>query len=140
MGFFGALHFWFPKMFGKMYNERIAQVAFWFVFIGFNVTFFPQFILGTQGMPRRYADYPPEFQSLHELSTIGSWILGIGILILTVNLLRGLFNGEKAEDNPFKSVSLEWQVPSPPPHENFEEIPHVTDHPYVYGKKKTEDH
>lgn len=139
MGFFGALHFWFPKMFGKMYNEAIAKVAWFFVFVGFNVTFFPQFILGTQGMPRRYADYPPQFHSLHELSTIGSWILGIGILIMTANLLRGLFNGEKAEDNPFRSVSLEWQVPSPPPQENFEKLPVVTDFPYVYGKKNARE-
>jgi cytochrome c oxidase subunit 1 len=139
MGFFGGLHFWFPKMFGKMFNERVAKVAWAFVFIGFNVTFFPQFILGTLGMPRRYADYPPQFHSLHELSTIGSWVLGIGIFIMTVNLLRGLTNGEKAPDNPYNSVSLEWQVPSPPPHENFEKIPVVTDFPYVYGKKNTQE-
>ncbi|MGH7807877.1 MAG: cytochrome c oxidase subunit I, partial [Thermodesulfobacteriota bacterium] len=139
MGFFGALHFWFPKMFGKMFNEKVAKVAWAFVFIGFNVTFFPQFILGTLGMPRRYADYPPQFHSLHELSTIGSWILGIGVFIMTVNLLRGLANGEKAPDNPYNSVSLEWQVPSPPPHENFEKIPVVTDFPYVYGKKNTQE-
>ncbi|MGH7792002.1 MAG: cytochrome c oxidase subunit I, partial [Thermodesulfobacteriota bacterium] len=92
-----------------------------------------------QGMPRRYADYPPQFHSLHELSSIGSWILGIGILIMTANLLRGLSNGEKAADNPFRSVSLEWQVPSPPPQENFEKLPVVTDFPYVYGKKNARE-
>ncbi len=136
MGFLGALHFWYPKWFGKMFNENIAKIAWFLVFVGFNVTFFPQFILGTQGMPRRYATYPPEFQSLNELSTIGSWILGIGLLIALVNLLKGLFNGEKAPQNPFNSLSLEWSVPSPPPHENFEEIPHVTDWTYGYGTKK----
>jgi len=135
MGFFAALHFWYPKMTGKMFNEKVAKIAWAFVFIGFNVTFFPQFILGTQGMPRRYADYPPQFHSLNELSTIGSWILGIGMFVMAINLLRGLFNGEKAPQNPFNSLSLEWQVPSPPPHENFEEIPHVTDWTYGYGKK-----
>ena len=135
MGFFAALHFWYPKMTGKMFNEKVAKIAWAFVFIGFNVTFLPQFILGTQGMPRRYADYPPQFHSLNELSTIGSWILGIGMFLMAINLLRGLFNGEKAPQNPFNSLSLEWQVPSPPPHENFEEIPHVTDWTYGYGKK-----
>ena len=135
MGFFAALHFWYPKMTGKMFNEKVAKIAWAFVFIGFNVTFLPQFILGTQGMPRRYADYPPQFHSLNELSSIGSWILGIGMFVMAINLLRGLFNGEKAPQNPFNSLSLEWQVPSPPPHENFEEIPHVTDWTYGYGKK-----
>ncbi|MCI0454821.1 MAG: cytochrome c oxidase subunit I [Candidatus Dadabacteria bacterium] len=135
MGFLAALHFWYPKMTGKMFNEKVAKIAWAFVFIGFNVTFFPQFILGTQGMPRRYADYPPQFHSLNELSTIGSWILGIGMFVMAINLIRGLFNGEKAPQNPYNSLSLEWQVPSPPPHENFEEIPNVTDWTYGYGKK-----
>ena len=137
MGFFGALHFWYPKWFGKMFNETYAKISWFFVFVGFNLTFYPQFFLGFLGMPRRYATYLPEFQFLHQLSTIGSWILAIGILILTVNLIRGLFNGEKAPDNPYNSLSLEWQVSTPPPHENFEEIPVVTDWPYGYGKKKT---
>lgn len=136
MGFLGALHFWYPKWFGKMFNENIAKIAWFLVFVGFNLTFLPQFVLGTQGMPRRYATYPPEFQTLNELSTVGSWILGIGLLIVLVNLLNGLFNGEKAPQNPYNSLSLEWSVPSPPPHENFEEIPHVTDWTYGYGNKK----
>jgi cytochrome c oxidase subunit 1 len=135
MGFFAALHFWYPKMTGKMFNEKIAKIAFAFVFIGFNVTFLPQFILGTEGMPRRYYDYPPRFHSLHELSTIGSWILAIGMFMMAINLLRGLFNGEKAPANPYHSLSLEWQVPSPPPQENWDEIPQVTDWTYGYGKK-----
>ncbi|MGB7290790.1 MAG: cytochrome c oxidase subunit I [Thermodesulfobacteriota bacterium] len=136
MGFFGALHFWFPKMFGKMLNETIGKISWFLVFVGFNVTFFPQFLLGVEGMPRRYATYLPKFQPLMELSTIGSWILGLGILLITVNVIRSLLNGEKATQNPFKSLSLEWSVPSPPPHENFEEIPHVTDWTYGYGTKK----
>jgi cytochrome c oxidase subunit 1 len=136
MGFFGALHFWFPKMFGKMLNETLGKISWFLVFVGFNVTFFPQFFLGVEGMPRRYATYLPKFQPLMELSTIGSWILGLGMLIILVNVIRSLLNGEKAPQNPFKSLSLEWSVPSPPPHENFAEIPHVTDWTYGYGTKK----
>lgn len=135
MGFLAALHFWYSKMTGKMFNERVAKIAFAFIFVGFNVTFFPQFILGTEGMPRRYYDYLPKYQPLHELSTIGSWILAIGMFLMAINLIRGLYNGEKAPENPYGSLSLEWQVPSPPPHENFEEIPLVTDWTYGYGKK-----
>ena len=139
MGFFGAIHFWYPKWFGKMFNESVAKLSWFLIFVGFNITFFPQFFLGIQGMPRRYATYPEEFQSLMALSTYGSWILGLGILIMTVNLLKGLFSVEKAPQNPYGSLSLEWQVPSPPPLENFAEIPHVTDWSYGYGKKKEVD-
>ncbi len=135
MGFIGALHFWYPKWFGKMFNESVAKVAWFLIFVGFNVTFFPQFFLGIQGMPRRYATYPEEFESLMALSTYGSWILSIGFILMLWNLVSGLFSGEKAPDNPYKSLSLEWQVPSPPPHENFDEIPKVTDWTYGYGKK-----
>ncbi|HEX4850883.1 MAG TPA: cbb3-type cytochrome c oxidase subunit I, partial [Puia sp.] len=135
MGFLAALHFWYPKMTGKMFNEKVAKISWALIFIGFNVTFFPQFILGTEGMPRRYYDYLPKYQPLHELSTIGSWILAIGMFLMAINLIRGLFNGERAPENPYGSLSLEWQVPSPPPHENFEEIPQVTDWTYGYGKK-----
>lgn len=134
-GFFGALHFWFPKWFGRMFNEGIAKLAWFLFFIGFNVTFFPQFFLGVQGMPRRYASYPAEFETLHAWSTYGSWILSAGLIIMTINLIVALFAGKRATQNPFNSVSLEWQVPSPPPHENFDEIPTVTDWTYGYGKK-----
>ena len=135
MGFLAVLHFWYPKMCGKMFNEKIAKIAWALIFIGFNLMFFPMFILGTQGMPRRYADYPPKFQPLHALSTIGSWILGIGMFLMATNLISGLLNGEKAPENPYNSLSLEWQVPSPPPHGNFQEIPHVNEWTYEYGKK-----
>ncbi len=134
-GFFGALHFWYHKWFGKVYNELIAKISWFLIFVGFNVTFFPQFFMGMQGMPRRYASYPAEFQSIHELSTYGSWILGLGVLIMTVNLIAYLFSKEKAPDNAYGSLSLEWQVPSPPPHENFDVIPVVNDWTYGYGKK-----
>ncbi len=136
MGFFGALHFWYQKWFGKVFNELIAKAAWFLVFVGFNVAFFPQFFMGFQGMPRRYATYPVEYQSYHSLSTYGSWILGLGILIMTVNLLLPLMRkGQPESSNPYGSLSLEWQVPSPPPTENFDEIPTVTDWTYAYGKK-----
>lgn len=136
MGFFGALHFWYQKWFGKVFNEVVAKAAWFLVFVGFNVTFFPQFFMGFQGMPRRYATYPAEYVSYHALSTYGSWILGVGIILMTVNLLVPLWRKEGPESpNPYGSLSLEWQVPSPPPHENFEEIPTVTDWTYSYGKK-----
>ncbi len=136
MGFFGALHFWYPKWFGRMFNESVAKLSWFLVFVGFNVTFFPQFFLGVQGMPRRYATYPEEFEPLMSLSTFGSWILGLGILIMLINLISGLFKGEKASQNPYGSLSLEWQVPSPPPLENFDKIPQVTEWTYGYGKKQ----
>lgn len=123
---FGCLHYWYPKMFGKMYNEVVANIAWVFVFIGFNTLYFPMFILGWQGMPRRYYDYIPEYQYWHVVSTIGSWILATGIIMMFINLIRGLFNGEKAPANPWGASTLEWQVPSPPPLLNFLETPHVT--------------
>ena len=137
MGFFGALHFWYQKWFGKVFDEMTAKAAWFLVFVGFNVTFFPQFFMGFQGMPRRYATYPEEYVSYHALSTYGSWILGLGILIMTINLLLPVIRkGNYPESsNPYGSLSLEWQVPSPPPHENFDKIPTVTDWTYSYGKK-----
>jgi cytochrome c oxidase subunit 1 len=135
MGFFGALHFWYPKWFGRMLNETVGKLAWLLVFVGFNVTFFPQFIMGSQGMPRRYASYLPEFEPLMQLSTIGSWILGIGILIMVINMIMSLSKGVKASRNPFGSLSLEWQTASPPAHENFDETPVITDWTYGYGKK-----
>lgn len=136
MAFLGALHFWYQKWFGRVFNEMIAKVSWFLIFIGFNVTFFPQFFMGFQGMPRRYATYPAEFEWFHALSTYGSWILGIGLLIMSINLVAGIFSSKRPEsDNPYNSLSLEWQVPSPPAHNNFDEIPIVTDWTYAYGKK-----
>lgn len=130
--FFAAVHYWFPKMFGKMYNEKVAKSAVAILFVGFNLLYFPMFILGYQGMPRRYYDYLPEFQSLHVLSTVGSWILITGMIIMLVNLLAGLMRGKKAEQNPWGGITLEWTVPSPPPLLNFKKIPTVTHGPYDY--------
>jgi cytochrome c oxidase subunit 1 len=134
IGLIAALHFWFPKMSGKMYNERMARIAFFFVFFGFNLTFIPQFILGMEGMPRRYYDYPPQYASLHLLSTIGAYLNAFGYTASLANLLYAhLFGKVKAPTNPWNSTSLEWQTASPPIHENFPETPVVTHEPYNYG-------
>jgi cytochrome c oxidase subunit 1 len=128
--FFASLHYWFPKMFGRMYNEKMAKLACIIFVIGFNGLYFPMFIAGYLGMPRRYYDYLPEFQVYHIISTVGSWIMISGILLMLANLLRGLKQGAVAPANPWDSTTLEWTVPSPPPMENFEEIPVVTKGPY----------
>jgi cytochrome c oxidase subunit 1 len=132
--FFAALHYWFPKMFGRTYNHKPATVACIIMFIGFNLLYFPLFILGWQGMPRRYYDYSPAFHTGNLISTIGSWILVTGLIIMFVNLVRAFFRGKKAEDNPWGGTTLEWQVASPPPKENFKEIPVVTRGPYERGQ------
>lgn len=130
---FAALHYWFPKMFGKMYNEKTAKVALALIFIGFNTMYFTMFILGYQGMPRRYWDYLPEYTALHHISTFGSWILVAGLLLMFYNLLMGLLKGDKAPMNPWGGTTLEWTVPSPPPLENFETIPTITHEPYHHS-------
>lgn len=132
-GIFAALHYWLPKMFARMYNQKVAKLAFWLVFIGFNVLYFPMFVMGWLGMPRRYYDYLPEFQSYHFLSTIGSWILVLGIIIMFTNLISSIRSGKKVtERNIWGGETLEWKVETPPTLENFEEIPIVTARPYEY--------
>lgn len=128
--FFAGLHYWFPKMFGRMYSVRISTAACIILFTGFNILYFPMFLLGWQGLPRRYYDYPPQFHGDNLISTVGSWVLASGLLIMFWNLATALFKGEKAGDNPWDGTTLEWQVASPPPAENFEEIPVVTRGPY----------
>lgn len=135
IGLIAALHFWFPKITGKMYNELAAQIFWVMVFFGFNLTFIPQFILGMQGMPRRYFDYPIEFETLHTVSTIGSYINGLGYFLALLNLLYAAkYSKVIAPKNPYNSLTLEWQADSPPIHENFKEVPVVTEWPYAYGK------
>ena len=134
IGLLAGLHFWFPKMFGRMYNETVGKIGWAFLFIGFNGAFLPMFILGMQGMPRRYYDYPPEFTDLHQLATIFAFTNGIGYLFVFGNLIYSMFKGKKAEENPFDSLSLEWTTPSPPAHDNWEEIPVVEDWTYGYGQ------
>ena len=134
IGLIAALHFWFPKMTGKMYSERMSRIAFAFLFFGFNLTFIPQFILGMDGMPRRYYDYPAQYQTLHTISTIGAYLNGFGYMFALVNLLwTAKFGKVKAPRNPYNSTSLEWQTASPPVHENFETTPVVDHDPYNYG-------
>ena len=132
MAIMGGIFYWFPKMFGKMYNELGAQLSFVLIFVGFNVTFFPQFILGAKGMPRRYNDYPEVFSLLNKVSSIGSWTIGIGFIVGLAVIVHGLFKGKKAPDNPWGAKTLEWQTTSPPPHENFYTDPVVTGGPYEY--------
>ncbi len=135
--FLAGLHYWFPKISGRMYQERLARIGWFFLFIGFNTLYFPMFILGWQGMPRRYYDYLPQFHTLNIVSTIGSWLLVAGLIIVFTNLLRSIRRGEPAGANPWGGSTLEWQVSSPPPSENFEEIPVVTQGPYVYDRGRT---
>ena len=123
--FFGGLHYWWPKMFGKMYNEFMGKLGAVLIFIGFNVTFFPQFIMGSRGMPRRYANYLPEFQELHQVSTVGAFILGIGVAVGVWTLFSSIFLGKKAPDNPWGGSSMEWETATPPIEHNFHETPSV---------------
>jgi cytochrome c oxidase subunit 1 len=127
-----GLHHWFPKMFGKMYNERAARLGALLVFIGFNMTFFTQFMLGSQGMPRRYAEYAVEFQSYHVISSIGSFILAAGLFWTLFYFVHALLRGKKAPANPWGGVSLEWAVSSPPTMHNFHDTPHVDSDPYNF--------
>jgi cytochrome c oxidase subunit 1 len=135
MGFatFAGIHYWYPKMFGRMYNNKIANIAWGFNFVGFNLLYFPQFIIGIQGMPRRYFDYLPQFQTGHVISTIGGFILFVGLILMVYNLVRSIKKGKIAPANPWHGVTLEWQIPSPPSHENFDEIPEIKTKPYFFG-------
>ena len=132
IAFVGGMHHWWPKMFGRMYSERWGMIGCVTVFIGFNITFFSQFILGTQGMPRRYASYVDEFQLLHVVSTIGSWVLLLGFLIHLFNFVHSLVAGEKAPADPWGALTLEWETESPPIEHNFHHEPIVTHGPYDF--------
>jgi len=132
--FFAGLHYWFPKMFGRMYNNRLALLAWLLNTIGFNWLYFPMYILGYEGMPRRYYDYLPVYQSIHQWSTFGSWILLAGLIVMFYNLIYSLKHGTRAEANPWGGVTLEWTISSPPSVENFEEIPVIDREPYHYSR------
>ena len=136
LGFLGGMHFWWPKITGRLYPEGWGRLAAVIVFIGFNLTFFPQFILGYLGMPRRYWDYShmPEWQALNVLSTAGASILAVGYLLPMVYMLWSLRYGKIAGDNPWQATGLEWKTPSPPPTFNFDETPIVTEEAYEYDK------
>ena len=127
--FLCGMYYWWPKMFGRMYSERWGIIGAVVLLVGFNVTFFPQFIMGTQGMPRRYASYPVQFVSGHRISTIGAYIMAAGLVTIGINWLASLLWGRKAPSNPWGVNTLEWRTPSPPPHDNFAAAP-VADDPY----------
>lgn len=138
-GFMGGLHYWWPKISGRMYPEKLGQLAALITFIGFNLTFFPQFVMGYLGMPRRYHNYAPEFQIYHVLSTAGASILGVGYLLPLIYFIWSIRHGKKAPANPWNATGLEWQTPSPPPEHNFQETPLVTEKPYQYSPEATEE-
>jgi cytochrome c oxidase subunit 1 len=132
LSFLGGLHYWWPKITGRMYPEAMGRLAALITFIGFNLTFFPQFLLGYLGQPRRYHAYPAEFQIFHILSTAGASILGVGYLMPLVYFIWSLKYGQRAPANPWQATGLEWQTSSPPPRENFDVTPVVTGPAYDY--------
>ena len=138
MAYLGGIHYWWPKITGRLYPEGISKLAALTIFLGFNLTFFPQFILGYLGMPRRYHVYPEEFQVLNVMSTAGASILGIGYLLPMIYLIWSLWYGEIAGPNPWRATGLEWQTPSPPPRDNFATTPIVTTGPYEYSRRRGE--
>jgi cytochrome c oxidase subunit I len=140
MAFLGGMHFWWPKISGKMYPEFLGKLSAITVFLGFNLTFFPQFILGYFGMNRRYGSYAPEFQDLNVLSTAGATILGVGYILPLVYLIWSWKYGEPAPDNPWRTTGLEWKTPSPPPKHNFEVTPVVTWKAYDFEAQREELH
>ncbi|MDX1808244.1 MAG: cbb3-type cytochrome c oxidase subunit I [Sulfurospirillaceae bacterium] len=131
---FAGFHYWFPKMTGKMYDDKRAKRAFYVIFVGFNMLWFPMFIAGALGMPRRYFDYLPEFTIYHRIATVGSWVFAVGLIYMAYNLYKGLKHGEEAGPNPWNATTLEWQIPSPPQLANFGTIPYVDFMPYEYEK------
>ena len=139
MAYMAGLHFWWPKITGRMYPEAWAKLSALLVFVGFNTTFFPQFILGYMGSPRRYHAYPPEFQVLNVLSTAGASILAVGYVLPMIYFLWSLRYGEPAGPNPWNAVGLEWMTPSPPPTFNFDETPVVTWEAYDYEHQPEEE-
>ncbi|MGB6337238.1 MAG: cytochrome c oxidase subunit I [Thermoanaerobaculia bacterium] len=136
MGYLGGLHFWWPKITGRLYPVFWSKISALLIFVGFNLTFFPQFVVGYLGMPRRYHAYPEEFQVLNVLSSAGATILAVGYLLPTIYFIWSMRYGERAGSNPWGAYGLEWQIPSPPPTHNFEEKPVVTTEAYDYYSLK----
>jgi cytochrome c oxidase subunit 1 len=132
MAYLGGIHFWWPKITGRMYPEAWGRLAALVIFAGFNLTFFPQYLLGYAGMPRRYHSYPEEFQLLHVLSSAGAVLLAVGYLLPLGYLAWSLRYGRKAPPNPWQATGLEWQTASPPPVHNFAQPPVVVRGPYAY--------
>jgi cytochrome c oxidase subunit I len=132
--FLAGIHYWWPKITGRMYDDRLARIGCVILFVGLNLTFFPQFILGTRGMPRRYYNYLEEFQGLHQLSTVGAFTMGVAFVLVAVYLISSLKKGRIAPANPWGSNTLEWRTPSPPAYYNFHNPPEVTNGPYDYAE------
>jgi cytochrome c oxidase subunit 1 len=133
--FFAALLYWFPKMFGRMYSRKAIYASWFPLFVGFNLLYFTMLILGMEGMPRRYYVHLPQYHSLHVVATVGSWFLVAGVLMFTGTMVRAAFKGPRAEANPWGGVTLEWTIPSPPPVENFAEVPTITTGPYHFPQE-----
>jgi cytochrome c oxidase subunit 1 len=136
--FFAALLYWFPKMFGRMYSRRATTAAWVLMFSGFNVLYFTMLVLGMMGMPRRYYAHLPQYHTGHVVATVGSWILVSGLLLFFGTLIHALFKGERAGANPWRGVTLEWTIPSPPPVENFATIPRIVHEPYHFAQEGAE--
>ena len=134
MAIFGGLHYWWPKSWGRMDNEKLAKIACGMVFVGFNVTFISQFLLGLKGMPRRYATFTSEFAQLNGFSSWGAFLLGAGLLLTAIYLIHAVYKGKPAGNNPWGALTLEWTTSSPPPHNNFEKSPTAHYGPYDFDK------
>jgi cytochrome c oxidase subunit 1 len=130
---FAGIYYWFPKMTGRMYNEKLAKLHFWWMFIGFNLTFFTMHLPGVKGMNRRIADYPSSLDDLNLIVSLAGFFLGASFLVFIYNMINSWVRGPVAEANPWRARTLEWQTTSPPPHENFPERPVIKGHPYDYG-------
>jgi len=130
---FAGIYYWFPKMTGRMYDERLGKLHFWLTFIGFNATFFPMHLIGVQGMPRRVSDYAPQFAHWNMFISIASFFLGASTVVFLYNMVVSMRRGVPAVGNPWRALTLEWQVSSPPPVFNFDEIPQIVGSPYEYG-------
>ena len=122
MAFLGGLHYWWPKIWGRMYNETLGKIAAGIIFVGFNMTFFSQFMLGMEGMPRRYYTYLDQYQPLHGFSSVGSLVMAVGFFLMGFYLIHSIFRGKKATSNPWGALTFEWQISSPPSQHNFEPI------------------
>jgi cytochrome c oxidase subunit 1 len=130
---YAGVYYWFPKMTGRMFDEGLGKLHFWLTFVAFNATFAPMHLIGVQGMPRRVADYPEQFASWNLFISLASFVLGLSTLIFVYNMVRSWRTGRRAEANPWRALTLEWQVSSPPPIFNFDRVPTVVGGPYEYG-------
>jgi cytochrome c oxidase subunit 1 len=130
---YAGVYYWFPKMTGRMFDERLGKIHFWTTFVGFNVTFGPMHLIGLQGMPRRVADYSAQFATWNLIISMASFVIGLSTLVFVYNMVTSWARGPRAASNPWRALTLEWQVSSPPPIFNFDALPTVVGGPYEYG-------